>query len=281
MAGVALITGASSGFGLLTTVTLALRGWHVLATMRDLNRREKLESAAKAAGVLQNIEFHALDVTNAKQIATLADEIAQRLTPLDAIVNNAGFALPGFADDITDAELREQFETNFFGATAVTRAFLPQLRRQGSGHIVMISSISGRMGFPGVGSYAASKFALEGWTETLRYELKPLGVQVALVEPGAFETDIWTRNAKLSAGLLDPNSPNAARIPAWRSRVEGQRKKADPQVVADTIVAVLENPSPRLRYVVGTDAKAGLLLRKLLPWSLFERLIMKNTGLGK
>jgi len=281
MAGVALITGASSGFGLLTTVTLALRGWHVLATMRDLNRREKLESAAKAAGVLQNIEFHALDVTNAKQIATLADEIAQRLTPLDAIVNNAGFALPGFADDITDAELREQFETNFFGATAVTRAFLPQLRRQGSGHIVMISSISGRMGFPGVGSYAASKFALEGWTETLRYELKPLGIQVALVEPGAFETDIWTRNAKLSAGLLDPNSPNAARIPAWRSRVEGQRKKADPQIVADTIVAVLENPSPRLRYVVGTDAKAGLLLRKLLPWSLFERLIMKNTGLGK
>jgi len=277
----ALITGASSGFGLLTTVTLAHRGWHVLATMRDLNRREKLESAAKAAGVLQNIEFHALDVTNAKQIATLADEIAQRLTPLDAIVNNAGFALPGFADDITDAELREQFETNFFGATAVTRAFLPQLRRQGSGHIVMISSISGRMGFPGVGSYAASKFALEGWTETLRYELKPLGIQVALVEPGAFETDIWTRNAKLSAGLLDPNSPNAARIPAWRSRVEGQRKKADPQVVADTIVAVLENPSPRLRYVVGTDAKAGLLLRKLLPWSLFERLIMKNTGLGK
>jgi len=277
----ALITGASSGFGLLTTVTLARRGWHVLATMRDLKRRGKLESAAKAAGVLQNIEFHALDVTNAKQIATLADEIAQRLTPLDAIVNNAGFALPGFADDITDAELREQFETNFFGATAVTRAFLPQLRRQGSGHIVMISSISGRMGFPGVGSYAASKFALEGWTETLRYELKPLGIQVALVEPGAFETDIWTRNAKLSAGLLDPNSPNAARIPAWRSRVEGQRKKADPQVVADTIVAVLENPSPRLRYVVGTDAKAGLLLRKLLPWSLFERLIMKNTGLGK
>jgi NAD(P)-dependent dehydrogenase (short-subunit alcohol dehydrogenase family) len=281
MSKTALITGASSGFGLLTTVTLARRGWHVLATMRDLNRREKLESAAKAAGALQNIEFHALDVTNAKQISALANEIGQRLTPLDALINNAGFALPGFADDITDAELREQFETNFFGATAVTRAFLPQLRRQGSGHIVMISSISGRMGFPGVGSYAASKFALEGWTETLRYELKPLGIQVALVEPGAFETDIWTRNAKLSAGLLDPNSPNAARIPAWRSRVEGQRKKADPQVVADTIVAALENPRPRLRYVVGTDAKAGLLLRKLLPWSLFERLIMKNTGLGK
>ena len=98
--------------------------------MRDLNRREKLESAAKAAGVLQNLEFHALDVTNAKQIAALADEIGQRLTPLDAHRQQCRVCAPGFADDITDAELREQFETNFFGATAVTRAFLPQLRRK-------------------------------------------------------------------------------------------------------------------------------------------------------
>ncbi len=279
MAKTALITGASSGFGLLTTITLAQRGWRVLATMRDLKRREKLESTAREATVLDHIEFHALDVTKPEQIAALADVIGQRLIPLDALVNNAGFALPGFADDVTDAELREQFETNFFGAAAVTRAFLPQLRRQGSGHIVMISSISGRMGFAGVGSYSASKFALEGWTESLRYEMKPLGIQVALVEPGAFETDIWTRNAKLAAGLLDPNSPNAARMPGWRSRIQSGQKKADPHVVADTILAVLENPRPKLRYVVGRDAKAGLILRKLLPWSLFERLIMKNTGL--
>ena len=103
--------------------------------------------------------------------------------------------MPGFAEDVSDAELRQQFDTNFFGAVAVTRAFLPQFERQGFGHIVMVSSISGRIGFPGVGSYAASKFALEGWTETLRFEMKPLGMQVVLVEPGAFETDIWTRNA--------------------------------------------------------------------------------------
>jgi NAD(P)-dependent dehydrogenase (short-subunit alcohol dehydrogenase family) len=277
----ALITGASSGFGLLTTVTLARRGWHVLATMRDPNRREKLEAAARGAGVLERIEFHKLDVTNAEQIRKLADVLAGRLTPLDALVNNAGFAAPGFADDVTDAELRQQFDTNFFGAAAMTRAFLPQFRRQGRGHIVMVSSISGRMGFPGVGSYSASKFALEGWTESLRYEMKPLGIQVVLVEPGAFETDIWTRNAKLAASLLDPNSPNANRVARWRAKVEGQRQKADPQVVADTIVQILETPRPRLRYAVGRDAKAGLFLRRVLPWSALEWVIMKNTGLDK
>jgi NAD(P)-dependent dehydrogenase (short-subunit alcohol dehydrogenase family) len=275
MENTALITGASSGFGLLTSVTLARRGWRVLATMRDVNRREKLETAARTAGVLERIEFIALDVTNAGQIAEVATAIGARGSRLDALINNAGFALPGFADDITDAELREQFETNFFGTTAVTRAFLPQLRRQGSGHIVMVSSISGRMGFPGVGSYSASKFALEGWTETLRYELKPLGIQVVLIEPGAFQTDIWGRNAKFSAGALDPDSPNAGRVAGWRARIE-KGQKADPQIVADTIAAIVANPRPRLRYVVGRDAKAGLLLRKLLPWSLFERLIMKG-----
>lgn len=274
----ALITGSSSGFGLLTTVTLARRGWRVLATMRDLSRRSLLEDAARAAGVLDRIEVHALDVTNNEQITATAAFVEQLGTPLHALINNAGFALPGFADDVTDVELRQQLDTNFFGAASVTRAFLPQLRRQGFGHIVMLSSISGRLGFPGVGSYAAAKFALEGWTESLRYELKALGIQVVLVEPGAFETDIWTRNAKVSARLLDPASPNASRVERWRSRVEGDRKKADPQLVADVIAAVVENPRPRLRYVVGRDAKMGLLLKRVLPANVFERIILKNTG---
>jgi len=277
----ALITGASSGFGLLTTITLAKRGWRVLATMRDLARREKLEAAARAAGVLDRIEFHALDVTDAGQIAAMAELVAGRTGPLDAVVNNAGFAMAGFADDITDAELRWQFDTNFFGTVAVTRAFLPQLRRQGTGHIVVLSSISGRMGFPGVSSYSASKFALEGWAETLRVEMKPLGIQVALVEPGAFATDIWTRNANISAGTMDPASPNAARIAKWRIRIESTKPKANPQVVADGIAAILDNPRPRLRYVFGPDAKMGVLLRSLLPWGILERFLIKASGLGK
>ena len=276
---VALITGASSGFGLLTAVTLARRGWRVLATMRSLNRRNKLEEAARAASVLDRIEFLALDVTDAGQIAELAASIAARPAPLDAIVNNAGFAMAGFAEDVSDAELRRQFDTNFFGAAAGTRAFLPQFRRQGSGHIVILSSISGRMGFPGVGSYAASKFALEGWAETLRLEMKPLGVQVVLVEPGSFETDIWNRNAAISTGTQDANSPNAARVAKLRSRVQDGKPKANPQVVADGIAAILDNPRPKLRYVFGRDAKMGLLLRSLLPWSALERLLIKASGI--
>jgi NAD(P)-dependent dehydrogenase (short-subunit alcohol dehydrogenase family) len=274
----ALITGASSGFGQLTTVTLASRGWQVLATMRDLNRREKLEAAAKNTGVLDRIEFHALDVTNAGQIAVLAAMVSERPDPLNALVNNAGFAMAGFADDVTDAELRLQFDTNFFGAAAVTRAFLPQFRRQRSGHIVMVSSISGRSGFAGVSSYAASKFALEGWSESLRFEFKPLGINVVLVEPGSFETDIWTRNATISTRTQDAESPNAARIARFRKGVESSGERPNPQLVADGIVAILENPQPKLRYVFGNDAKMALLMRRLLPFSLYERIMMKAGG---
>jgi NAD(P)-dependent dehydrogenase (short-subunit alcohol dehydrogenase family) len=265
---------------LLTSVALARRGWCVLASMRDLNRRGRLEEAARAAGVLDRIEFLALDVTNTEQIAELAATIAARPDPLDAVVSNAGFAMAGFTEDVTDAELRQQFETNFFGAAAVTRAFLPQLRRQGAGHIVMISSISGRMGFPGVGSYAASKFALEGWAESLRLEMKPLGIQIVLVEPGSFETDIWTRNAILSASAQDANSPNAARTARLLSQREKGKLKANPQVVADGIAAILDDPHPRLRYVFGWDAHLGLALKRLLPSRVLEWLLIKVSGIG-
>lgn len=277
----ALITGASSGFGLLTTITLAQRGWCVWATMRNLERRSLLEDAARQAGVLDRIEAHALDVTSSERIHAIAKMLDARGEPLHALVNNAGFAVPGFAEDVTDAELREQFETNFFGAAAMTRAILPQMRRQGFGHIVMVTSISGRTGFPGVSSYAASKFALEGWTETLRFETKALGIQVALVEPGSFETDIWTRNAKISARMRDPSAPNAARVGRWRAELERNNKRANPQLVADLIAAILENPKPKLRYVIGKDAKMALLFRKFLPWNMFESAIVKLSGMDK
>ena len=276
----ALITGASSGFGLLTSVTMAKRGWRVLATMRDLNRREKLENAARDADVLERIEFHTLDITNTDQIAKIAALLAGRREPLHALINNAGFAVPGFADDVTDAELREQFDTNFFGTVAVTRALLPQMRRQRFGHVLMVTSISGRMGYPGVSSYAASKFALEGWTETLRFEMLPLGIHVVLVEPGAFETDIWTRNARLTVGLEDPASLNAARIAPWRSkRAQSASKRANPQLVADVIAGILESRKPKLRYVIGSDAKMALMVRRILPSRIFERIVIKMTGM--
>lgn len=252
----------------------------MLATMRDVSRREKLETAARDGGVLEKIEIHPLDVTSAAQISRIAELIEERNEPLHALVNNAGFAVPGFAEEVTDAELRDQLETNFFGATAVTRAILPQMRRQGFGHVVMVSSISGRTGFPGVSSYVASKFALEGWTETLRLEMAALGIKVSIVEPGSFETDIWTRNAKLTAKMSDAMSPNAARRLKWQSRIEANAKgRANPQVVADLVARILETPEPSLRYVIGRDARMALLMRKLLPSRVFERLIVKLSGI--
>jgi NAD(P)-dependent dehydrogenase (short-subunit alcohol dehydrogenase family) len=275
----ALITGSCSGFGLLTAVTLAQRSWRVLATMRDLTHRDRLEDAARTAGVLDRIEIHALDVTNPDQIEVLATLVAARENKLDAIVNNAGLAVAGFADDVSDAELRLQFDTNFFGAVAVTRAFLPQLRRQHSGCVIMLSSISGRIGFPGVSSYCASKFALEGWSETLRMELKPLGIQVVLVEPGAYETDIWSRNTVIAAGMLSPESPNAVRIPKWRSHTKPRKPRGNPQVVADGIADILDRPKPKLRYVFGRDAQIAVRARRLIPWRMLERILIKASGL--
>jgi NAD(P)-dependent dehydrogenase (short-subunit alcohol dehydrogenase family) len=273
----ALITGCSSGFGLLTAVTLAQRGWRVIATMRDLSRSEKLKIAARAAGVLDRIEILQLDVTDNAQIAALAARFAVRA--VHAVVNNAGFAVAGFAEDVSDAELRRQFDTNFFAHAAVTRAFLPQLRRQGFGHIVMVSSISGRSGFPGIGSYVASKFALEGWTESLRMEMKPLGIQVALVEPGSFETGIWTTGTSLAEKAGQPGSVNAARAQKLFERVKSAQRP-DAQKVADCIARVVEDPRPGLRYVVGRDARIVVLLRALLPWRAFEWIILKAAGIG-
>jgi NAD(P)-dependent dehydrogenase (short-subunit alcohol dehydrogenase family) len=229
--------------------------------------------------VLDRIEFLALDVTDNEQIAELASLVAARTSPLHAVVNNAGFAMAGFADDVSDSELRKQFETNFFGAAAVTRAFLPQFRRQGYGHIVMVSSISGRMGFPGVSSYVASKFALEGWAETLRLEMKPLGIQVALVEPGSFETGIWSSGKTISRQSLDERSPNAGRIQRLLSRLETGKVRPNPQFVADGIAAILESPRPRLRNVFGRDAKMILLLKRLLPAWVVERLLIRASGI--
>ncbi len=269
---IALITGSSSGFGLLTSIELAKAGFRVVATMRDPARRERLDQAAAAASVGERIDVRALDVTRFDVLAGFVESVVRDYGRLDVLVNNAGFAVAGFAEDIQLEELRQQFETNFFGAVAMSKAVLPTMRQQRSGHIIQVSSIVGLHGSVTVSSYSASKHALEGWSESLRMELNALGIKVVLVEPGAFQTDIWTRGAVMGKAATKNSSPNFQRSLRARERI-GKIPKADPITVAKKIVEIAQNPNPKLRYIVGRDAKIQLAMKRVLPWKWHEKVI--------
>lgn len=269
---IALITGASSGFGLLTSIELARDGFRVVASMRNLGRRQFLDAAGAAAGVGDRIDVRQLDVTQFGAIPGFVEAVVGDYGRLDVLVNNAGFAVAGFAEDLKLDEIRRQFETNFFGAVAMTQAALPIMRRQRLGHIVMVSSIAGLHGALSISSYSAAKHALEGWSESLRLEVNSLGIKVVLVEPGSFQTDIWTRGAVMGEQVTKPTSLNLQRSLRMRSVIE-RLPKADPIVVARLIVAIAQNPNPKLRYLVGRDAKMQLALKRILPWKWHEKVV--------
>jgi NAD(P)-dependent dehydrogenase (short-subunit alcohol dehydrogenase family) len=269
---IAVITGSSNGFGLLTTIELAKAGFHVAATMRDLARRTKLDEAAAAAGVTGRVDVRELDVTNFDAIPEFVERVVRDYGRIDLLVNNAGFAVAGFAEDLKLDELRLQFETNFFGTVAMTKAVLPVMRKQHSGHILQISSIVGLCGAVTVSSYSASKHALEGWSESLRLEVNSLGIKVVLVEPGAFETGIWTSGAVMGKEATKSTSPNFQRSLNMRARI-GKMPKADPIAVARAIVAIAQDPDPKLRYLVGRDARIQLALKRTMPWKWNEKII--------
>lgn len=269
---IALITGASSGIGLLTSIQLAKVGFRVVATMRNLDRRERLEQAAASAGVPSQLDIRELDVTKFDRLSGFVDQIIHDYGRIDVLVNNAGYPLAGFAEDISLGELRQQFETNFFGAVAMTKAVLPAMRRLHSGHIIMVSSIAGLNGSVTVSSYSASKHALEGWSESLRMEVNSLGIRVVLVEPGAFQTDIWTRGLVMGTEAAKESSPNMQRSLRMRDRVEALPKR-DPVKVARLIASIAQDPNPKLRYPIGPDAKIQIVLKRILPWNWYERAV--------
>lgn len=269
---IAVITGTSSGIGLLTSIELAKAGFRVVATMRDLGRRARLDQAVGAAGVGAAVDVRELDVTKFETMPAFVESVLRDYGRIDVLVNNAGFPVAGFAEDIRLEELRQQFETNFFGAVALTKAVLPAMRRQKSGHIIQLSSIVGLNGAVTVSSYSASKHALEGWSESLRLEVNALGIQVVLVEPGAFETDIWTRSAVMGKEATKPTSLNLQRSLNMRERIT-KIPKDNPVIVARAIAAIAQDPHPRLRYLVGRDAKVQLAMKRLLPWKWYEKAI--------
>jgi NAD(P)-dependent dehydrogenase (short-subunit alcohol dehydrogenase family) len=279
---IAVVTGSSSGIGLLTTIEFARNGYQVVATMRDLGRAGRLEETAQKAGVRDRLDLRRLDVTEFDSLPGAIDDIVRAHGRIDVLVNNAGFSVAGFGEDLTLGEIRLQFETNFFGNVAMTKAVLPVMRQQKSGHIVQVASVAGRLGQPLLGAYSSSKFALEGFSESLRIETHSLGIRVVLVEPGAFDTDIWTRNVVIGQGAIDPNSPNKERSQRFTEFVKQSAKnRRDAREIAQLILRIANDPNPKLRYLIGTDAKIQVWLRRILPWKSYERMIAKAVKIDQ
>ncbi len=273
---IAVITGSSSGIGLLTAIEFAANSYRVVATMRDLGRSGRLEEAAQKAGVREQLDLRRLDVTDFDTLPAAVEQIVRDHGRIDVLVNNAGFSVAGFAEDMSLDELRHQLETNFFGAVAATKAVLPAMRKQKRGHILNVTSVGGRVGNPLLSAYCASKFALEGWSESLRIETHSLGIRVAVIEPGAYDTDIWERNVVVAKGALDENSPNKERSRRFTEFVKGRAKhRRDAREVARLILRVANDPDPKLRYLIGPDAKMQVWLKRVLPWHRYERMVAK------
>lgn len=269
--GAALITGASSGFGLLSAVELAGRGFRVFATMRDLSRQEPLLSAAAAAGV--RVEVLQLDVTDPASIARAVAEVHARAGALEVLVNNAGIGVLGAFEDTSDAELRAAFETNVFGLAAVARAVIPGMRERRRGRIINVASVGGRVGSAGLAAYSASKFAVEGISEVLSFELGSFGVEVLIVEPGFYPTPMaGPGKRRLTPRAADPASPYHARCAAIDAFMQHSVDHGgpDPRAVARTIARAATDRRPRLRYPVGADARLVFLLKRVLPERTFE-----------
>jgi NAD(P)-dependent dehydrogenase (short-subunit alcohol dehydrogenase family) len=274
---IAVITGTSSGFGLMTAIELARKGFTVAASMRNTGKSAELLREAKKHKVESKIIVYELDVTDEISIQTFQLKIIKDFGRVDVLVNNAGYAGAGFVEEVSMAEYRKQFETNVFGVFAVTKAFLPLMRKQGQGCIINISSISGKVAFPGLSPYIASKHALEGWSESLRLEMQPFGVKVVLIEPGSYKTNIWSTGKQVAAESLLSHSPYheyMKRIEGYIS--EGEKSFGDPLEIARKIteIAVMENP--KLRFPIGNGVKASILVRNFLPWKLWEKIIISK-----
>ena len=269
---VILVTGCRSGFGKLIAVQAARKGHIVYAGLRDITTSAELETSA--AG----LELHILqlDVTKAEERNAAISRIIEEQGELNGLVNNAGVALGGFLEQIEEDELRHVFEVNVFGLWALTCAALPHMRQAGSGKIVNLSSASGFMAFPALGAYASSKFALEGMSESWRHELALFGIDVYLVQPSAYATDIWNRNRKVcrNAHAEGDYRPWVDKVDAaFRQLVENSMQP--PEEVAVHVVKLLTEGRKRLRHPMGPGTLKRRILKNLLPFSVVEYAIRR------
>ncbi len=273
---IAIITGASSGFGLLTTLELAKKDYFVIATMRNLEKQIDLISQATKLDLQQNIKVQQLDVTDQGSIHNF-QLFLNEINRIDLLINNAGYANGGFIEEIPVEDYRKQFETNLFGAISITQLVLPYMRKQKSGKIINISSISGKVGFPGLSPYVSSKYALEGWSESLRLEVKPFGIDVALLEPGSYNTNIWEVGKQLAENQSDTTSPYKEYMDKIQKHINnGNDTLGNPMDVANKIVEIAEARRTTLRYPIGKGVKFMIFAKKVLPWRLWEFLVLRS-----
>jgi NAD(P)-dependent dehydrogenase (short-subunit alcohol dehydrogenase family) len=276
-----LVTGCSSGFGRATAVALAARGWLVFASMRDPGKRQGLDAAAREAGAPPDrIRVPQLDVTEPISVERAVDEVLTATAGrLAAVVHNAGVSSGGAFEDLPDAEVRRIFETNVFGVMAVTRALLPTFRRQRRGRIVVVSSAGGLAGTPALSAYCASKFAVEGWAESVAYEVAPFGIDVVVVEPGSYRTNIWDNSPRVVPEGSAYRAMAEIVEPLFERRVMARARH--PREVADAIVDVLEADRPPLRRPVGPDAVAWWLARGVVPPRVQRALVSRVLGMHR
>jgi NAD(P)-dependent dehydrogenase (short-subunit alcohol dehydrogenase family) len=281
---IAVVTGSSSGIGFETALLLARSGFHTYATMRNLEKSKSITEIANTEKLpLQVVQ---LDVNDDISVKNAIDKIvsAAENKRIDVLVNNAGYGLFGSVEDTSIEEIKAQFETNFFGVIRVTQQVLPIMRKQhsGGGTIVNVSSVGGRIGVPVLSAYQSTKFALEGLSESMSYELEPFGIRVVIIEPGFIRTNIV--NSSTSAQkALDPKSPYFPLMQKvknhFKSMMENASSSSPPEEVAKVILQAITSKNPQLRYTVGNDAATIIQARMNMPDKEFRKMVIQNFSL--
>jgi NAD(P)-dependent dehydrogenase (short-subunit alcohol dehydrogenase family) len=273
---VAVITGSSSGIGLESALVLARNGYITYATMRSPEKDTSIKVAVQNEGI--PIRVVQLDVTDDTSVKNAIDHIVSEAGRIDVLINNAGYGLGGALEDLSMEEVKSQYETNLFGLIRVIQAALPTMRKQRSGRILNISSGNGIFGFPGISAYVSTKFAVEGLSESIAYELEAFGIKVILIEPGFVLTNF--RNSMMIAKKAqDPASPYSALMQKIMANVNELAKNASSaELIANIILDAASNPSPRLRYLAGKDVESWAAGKKNMDELEFFNMIKGLTA---
>ena len=271
---VALITGSSSGIGYETSLALARSGFCTYAGVRNMKNSDILEK--KIAKEKLDLNILQLDVNDKSSIDNAINRIKTEEKRIDVLINNAGYGLVGFFEELGLDEIRKQFETNFFGVLNVTKKVIPIMREQNRGTIINLSSGAGQVGFPGISAYVSTKFAIEGFSESLMYELFPFGIRVIIIEPGVIKTNFFN-NCIVSDKSSKKGSLYSNSLKKIQNNIELMQEHATPPVeVAKVILQALKTDEPKQRYVVGNDAVMILEAKKSLSDIEFKKMMMQN-----